>query len=78
MENNLSPNVQKTLTFSREEAQRLGNGYIGPEHLLLGILRDKNNATELLAALNVNMLKLKTMIEDEIRIDKSVDINNLP
>ena len=45
----LSDEVQKIMTYSREEAMRLGNYTIGPEHLLLGILRHGDNeATALL------------------------------
>ena len=40
MEENFSPRVRDVITFSKEEALRLGHDYIGTEHLLLGILRD--------------------------------------
>lgn len=40
MERNFSQRVKDVLGYSREEAERLQNSYIGPEHLLLGILRD--------------------------------------
>ena len=40
MEAKFSQRVKDVLTFSREEALRLGNDYIGLEHLLLGILRE--------------------------------------
>ena len=43
MANYLSKNVKNALGYSREEAQRLGNPYIGPEHLLLGLLRDNDS-----------------------------------
>ena len=35
-----SPRVQDVIQFSREEAIRLGHDYIGPEHLLLGLIRE--------------------------------------
>ena len=40
MEANFSPRVKDVITFSREEALRLGHDYIGVEHLLLGIIRE--------------------------------------
>ena len=40
MEANFSQRVKDVLTYSREEAMRLGNDYIGIEHLMLGIIRD--------------------------------------
>jgi len=40
MEENFSPRVRDVITYSKEEALRLGHDYIGTEHLLLGILRD--------------------------------------
>ena len=40
MDNNFSQRVRDIMAYSREEAGRLQNNYIGPEHLMLGILRD--------------------------------------
>lgn len=40
MEAKFSPRVKDVITFSREEALRLGHEYIGVEHLLLGIIRE--------------------------------------
>ena len=40
MERNFSQRVKDVLGYSREEAGRLQNGYISPEHIFLGILRD--------------------------------------
>jgi ATP-dependent Clp protease ATP-binding subunit ClpC len=42
MTSQFSPKVSEVLAFSREEATRLASGYVGPEHLLLGILREKS------------------------------------
>ena len=42
MTNQFSPRVSEILAFSRAEALRLASGSIGPEHLLLGIIRDNN------------------------------------
>ncbi|MBR2178048.1 MAG: ATP-dependent Clp protease ATP-binding subunit, partial [Paludibacteraceae bacterium] len=79
MENYLSKNVQNALGYSREEAERLGNSYIGPEHLLLGLLRDNDSkAITLLKELKVDILKLKEAIEDEIRTDSKVNQSDIP
>ena len=40
--NQFSQKVSEILSFSKEEAERLASGHIGPEHILLGILREKN------------------------------------
>ena len=37
---NYSEQLHKVLTYSTQEAERLGNNYVGPEHLLLGLLRN--------------------------------------
>ena len=41
MDDNFSPKVRDVITFSKEEAIRLGNDFIGTEHLLLGLIRKK-------------------------------------
>jgi ATP-dependent Clp protease ATP-binding subunit ClpC len=58
----------QSIMFSKEEAERLHNNYIGPEHLLLGLLRQDNcDAVNVLEALQVNLEALKYSIEAEIR-----------
>ena len=42
MDDNFSPRVKDVISFSKEEALRLGHDFIGTEHLMLGILRDGN------------------------------------
>ena len=52
MEAKFSPRVKDVITYSREEALRLGHDYIGTEHLLLGIIRDgEGMAIKILQAL---------------------------
>ncbi|MFZ4412533.1 MAG: ATP-dependent Clp protease ATP-binding subunit [Bacteroidales bacterium] len=64
MEANFSQRVKDVLTFSREEAMRLGNDYIGIEHLMLGIIRDGEGvAIQILAYLDINIPALKRSIE---------------
>lgn len=67
-----SQRVKDVLAYSKEEAERLGNNYIGPEHLLLGIIRDgEGPALDILMALSVDIISLKNDIESQIRIDSS-------
>ena len=40
MDSKFSPKLRDVLSYSREEAIRMGNDFIGPEHIFLGILRD--------------------------------------
>lgn len=68
MNNQFTKRVSDIITYSKEEAGRLENDYIGPEHLLLGILREgEGKAIELLLSLYVNLKELKLDIEAEIR-----------
>ena len=62
--------IKKILTYSKEEAVRLGNKYIGTEHLFLGILRE-GEATVLddLINLGIDLRSVKEEIEDKIKID---------
>ena len=45
MEANFSPRVNDVISFSREEALRLGHDYIGAEHLLLGLIKEGEGTT---------------------------------
>jgi ATP-dependent Clp protease ATP-binding subunit ClpC len=68
MKNNYSKQLRDVLEYSKEEAARLQNSYIGPEHLMLGILRDgEGNAVNLLNELKTNLPDVKKNIERNIR-----------
>ncbi len=70
-----SQKVREVLTFSREEALRLGNNYIGPEHLLLGILREEEGlAVEILKNLNVDFKRLKSALDDSLLTHQDLPI----
>ena len=72
MERDFSQRVKDVLGYSREEAERLHNSYIGPEHLLLGILRDAGGkAVEILSVLGVVLDDMKRKIEEEIRLSNN-------
>ena len=67
---NYSEQLHNVLLYSTQEAERLGNNYVGPEHLLLGIIRNgKGKAIDILNISHVNMLKIKQTIESQIRTD---------
>ena len=68
MNNKFSKRVKDIMAYSREEAGRLQNNYIGPEHLMLGILRDGDGlAIQVLQDFDVNLKSLKEQIDSQIR-----------
>ena len=68
MNNKFSKRVKDIMAYSREEAGRLQNNYIGPEHLLLGILRDGDGlAIQILQDFDVNLKSLKDQIDSQVR-----------
>ncbi|RZL15090.1 MAG: ATP-dependent Clp protease ATP-binding subunit, partial [Pedobacter sp.] len=81
MEAKFSPQVKDVISFSREEALRLGHDYIGTEHLLLGLIREGDGmAIKILRALGVDTAKLRRSIEEAVRGTSSVSVNlgNIP
>lgn len=67
MEAKFSPRVKDVITYSREEALRLGHDYIGTEHLLLGIIREgEGTAIRLLKTIGVDLMELRKTVEDAI------------
>ena len=68
MKNNYSKRLIDVIEYSREEAARLQNSYIGPEHLMLGIIRDGDGkAMQLLHDLHADVFDIKKRIEQEIK-----------
>ena len=64
MNRKFSARVKQILNNSRSEAVRLGHDYIGTEHLLLGLMLDKDNlASKVLDSLAVNSTELKLSVE---------------
>ncbi len=64
MTSQFSPKVSEILVFSQEEATRLSSTSIGPEHLLLGILRDHHGpVADLFERMNVDVSSVKTELE---------------
>ena len=74
MDSQFSPRIKDIIGYSREEAIRLGNDYIGQEHLFLGILRDgEGMATDILENLGIVLNEIKEIIEKKIRTDRAID-----
>ncbi len=71
MTSQFSPKVSEILAFSREEATRLASSFVGPEHLLLGILREKTSpVADLFKQLNINSQAVKEELEEKVREDE--------
>ncbi|MDT0651579.1 ATP-dependent Clp protease ATP-binding subunit, partial [Autumnicola edwardsiae] len=64
MDDNFSPRVKDVISYSKEEALRLGHDFIGTEHLMLGLLRDGDGkAIDILTALDVDLTHLRRKVE---------------
>ena len=70
MNNQFSQRVSDIIVYSKEEANRLRSRHIGPEHLLLGLLRDgEGKAIEILSKLNTNLAAVKQQIEARLKTE---------
>lgn len=83
METNFSPRVKDVISYSREEALRLGHDYIGTEHFLLGIIREGQGvAVKLLTKRGIDLVELRKLIEQSIKVDNpnrvNVNLGNIP
>ncbi|MEZ7900346.1 MAG: ATP-dependent Clp protease ATP-binding subunit ClpC [Urechidicola sp.] len=81
MEANFSPRVNDVISFSREEALRLGHDYIGAEHLLLGLIREgEGTAIKTLVSFGVDLIDLRSEIEKIAKPTSvmSVSLGNIP
>jgi ATP-dependent Clp protease ATP-binding subunit ClpC len=81
MEAKFSPRVKDVITFSKEEALRLGHDYIGTEHLMLGMIREGEGVgIRMLKNLQVDVSELRKSIEQNISVTtrKASSLANLP
>ena len=81
MEAKFSPRVKDVISFSREEALRLGHNYIGVEHLLLGIIREGDGvAVKIIENSNIDLKELRKVLESNLENgnSKQTDTNNIP
>jgi ATP-dependent Clp protease ATP-binding subunit ClpC len=73
-----STQMKEIISFSRDEAERLGNDYIGTEHLLLGLLREGDNtAIRILKSFKVDIAEMQKEIELTVKSDKNHQ-NSMP
>ena len=80
MNENYTKGIKKLLKLSQEESVRLSTAYVGSEHLLLAIIKDKSgNAHKLLNTLGCNFEEMKSNIEKDIKSNGSaVSLGHLP
>lgn len=81
MESNFSSKIQDVINYGTQEAIRLGSDYIDTEHLFFGILREGDGlAIEILKILNVDLYKLRKIIEREVKKDNisKIEQSKLP
>jgi len=77
MDARFSQRIKDVLSYSKEEAIRLGNAHIGTEHLFLGILRDGEGlAIDILILLGAELYDLRRSIEELIRPTRAIKIND--
>jgi ATP-dependent Clp protease ATP-binding subunit ClpC len=77
MDDNFSPRVKDVITYSKEEALRLGHDFIGTEHLMLGILRDGNGkAITILNNLSIDLDHLRKKVEILSPANPNVEVSN--
>lgn len=75
MTSQFSPKVSEILAYSKEEANRLASRSVGPEHLVLGILREKDSLLHLLfQRMNINLDDVKNELEDKVRQDVITEV----
>ena len=71
MTSQFTPKVSEILAYSREEAARLASRSVGPEHLLLGMLRMKDGPViDVFRRLQLNLPSIKTELENRVREDE--------
>lgn len=81
MDAKFSPRVKDVISYSREEALRLGHDYIGTEHLLLGLIREGDGmAIKILNNNGVDILSLRRSVEDAVKATAitSANLGNIP
>ena len=80
MNNQFTQRVSDIIMYSKEEANRLRNSYIGPEHLMLGLIREgEGKAIEILFNLQINLQDIKnqleTIVKNNVENDTTYDEN---
>src|SRR5690554_4883615 len=82
MEAKFSPRVKDVINFSREEALRLSNDYIGVEHLLLGLIREGEGlGIRVLKEFNLDLEQIRFQIESYLNKSSNAsakELTNIP
>ena len=82
MDAKFSPRVKEVISYSREEALRLGHDYIGVEHLLLGIIREGEGvAMKMIESSGINSKELRKKLESKLdsgQISELKSSGNIP
>ena len=74
-----SEQLNNVFTYSLQEAERLGNAYVGPEHLLLGLIRNgSSHAAALMQEMGVDINSAKQRIEAMVRTDNEPSGTDIP
>ena len=82
MEAKFSPRVKDVISYSREEALRLGNDFIGVEHLLLGLIREGDGkAIRILKEFHLDLVQIRQEVEKNLtksKVKSVQTLNNIP
>ncbi len=83
MNRKFSPLVKQVISNSRKEAIDLGNDYIGVEHIVLGIFREKDSlAVEVFESLDIDPFEIKDflyeLIPEKGKVEAKLNLGNLP
>ena len=77
MDAKFSPRVKDVISYSREEALRLGHDYIGVEHLLLGIIREGQGvAIKMMKSSGIDTKELRKKIESKLDAGQLTEVKN--
>jgi ATP-dependent Clp protease ATP-binding subunit ClpC len=77
MDAKFSPRVKDVISYSREEALRLGHDYIGVEHLLLGIIREGEGvAMKMIKSSGINSKDLRKKLESKLETGQLTEVKN--
>jgi ATP-dependent Clp protease ATP-binding subunit ClpC len=71
--------ARRVVVLAQEEARRLDHNYIGTEHILLGLIREgEGTAAEVLGSLDINLDRVRTMVEEIIGRGKRTPSGHIP
>ncbi len=75
MDAKFSQRVKDVLLYSKEEAMRLGNPYVAPEHFFLGMVREGSGiAMDIMILLGIDLIEMKNELEEKIRSEEPLPV----